>query len=352
MQSDTSTGGQGRGQIRSALDAAAPASRIKGDLVVGTMASGASIAIPYVAVKGARPGPCLWVNGQVHGVEINGILAALDFVNGLDPQAMTGTVIVTGTANPLAFDARRKAAPQDDNDLDQTFPGRDSGFIAERMAALFFREAKECADLLISMHTNSPQFDGKPYGVYKQHPNGKVSEHELLLYQAAFDPSVCCHMSIEPGRGELLGNIAGAIDYQLLAIGIPAFMIELGGGQRAEPAFIAQAVKGMRAAARRLGVLPDEPAPALPASVRKVTRRGHVTFDRGGLYRARRVPGEVVKAGEVHGEVMDLYGDVVQTMKLPYDAIVICMRRDPVVHTGDRFVYVGQEWSDYPLDRA
>ena len=116
MQSDTSTGGQGRGQIRSALDAAAPASRIKGDLVVGTMASGASIAIPYVAVKGARPGPCLWVNGQVHGVEINGILAALDFVNGLDPQAMTGTVIVTGTANPLAFDARRKAAPQDDND--------------------------------------------------------------------------------------------------------------------------------------------------------------------------------------------------------------------------------------------
>ncbi|MBI3057447.1 MAG: peptidase M14, partial [Betaproteobacteria bacterium] len=31
---------------------------------------------------------------------------------------------------------------------------------------------------------------------------------------------------------------------------------------------------------------------------------------------------------------------------LPYDLIVIGMRRDPVVHTGERFAFVGQEWDE------
>lgn len=109
--------------VGKALDGMSPASRTKGKISVGTMASGAEIAIPYVALKGAKPGPCLWINGQVHGTEINGIFAALDFLNELDASKLGGSVVVTATANPLALDARRKFAPQDDQDLDQSFPG-------------------------------------------------------------------------------------------------------------------------------------------------------------------------------------------------------------------------------------
>ena len=110
------------------------------------MASGAAIAIPWVALVGARPGKCLWINGQVHGNEVTGIVAALRFAGRLDPASLSGTVVVTSTGNPLGLDGRLHNVPQDNNNLDQSYPGRAGGFTAERLAAIvggqvpFYRE--------------------------------------------------------------------------------------------------------------------------------------------------------------------------------------------------------------------
>lgn len=331
----------GPGQTLESLQAGA---RANGRIAVGTLASGAEIAIPYVAVKGAADGPCLWINGQVHGNEINGVLAALDFANRLDAWKLRGALVVTATANPLALDARRKSAPQDDQDLDQAYPGREAGFITDRLAHALFSAARATANALVNMHTMSHAFESKPYGVYKLHPKAQVKEAELLRLIAPFRPSVVCRMSVAPGKGELPGNIAGALDYQLLEAGIPAFMIELGGGSRAEAHYIAQGAEGFRGLAQRLGML--EGRPDAPEKLRRVTRRAHVVFAHGGLFRASKAPGELVRAGEPMGEVTDLWGRVVETMTLPYDLVVIGMRRDPVVHSGDRFAFVGQEWDE------
>ena len=332
--------------IKQTLADATAGSRFKGALPLGTMASGAPISIPFVGIKGAESGPCLWVNGQVHGIEMNGVVAALDFINSLDAARLRGSVVVTATANPLAMDARRKTAPQDDNDLDQTFPGRSDGFIAERFASVMFEETAALADTLINMHTNAATFFGKPYSVYKNHPDSNVQESLLLRYQAAFNPSVACLMDIKPGKGELLGNISGALDYQLLARGIPAFMIELGGGGRAEAPYIAQGVQGMRGVAAQMGILPENDGSKIMASqLRRTTRRRHLTFDHGGLYRTSYHPGDLVKAGSVMGEVMNLHGEVVDRIALDKDVILICTRADPVVHTGDRFHFVAEEWT-------
>ena len=328
--------------VKKLLDSMTAASRANGTIPVGTMASGAPIAIPYLVVKGSASGPCLWINGQVHGNEINGIFAALDFANALDLRNLKGAVVVTATGNPLAFDARRKTAPPDDQDLDQSYPGRANGFTTERMAHALFAEASAAATTLVNMHTMSHHFEAKPYGVYKVHGSARVSEDELLTLMAPFHTSVACRMSVDPGQGELPGNIAGALDYQMLAVGIPAFMIELGAGSRADRNDIAQGIAGLDGMARRLGMLPALSVEPLP--LRRVTRRTHVTFDHGGLFRACRTPGEVVRAGEPMGEVMSVWGEVLETMTLPYDCIIIGIRRDPVVHSGDRFGFVAQAW--------
>lgn len=57
-----------------------------------------------------------------------------------------------------------------------------------------------------------------------------------------------------------------------------------------------------------------------------------------------------MQAGEPMGEVMDVWGRVVETMTLPYDAVIIGMRRDPVVHTGARFAFVGQSSEEVTVD--
>jgi len=329
--------------VKTMLDGVAPGGRAKGKIPAGSMASGAEIAIPFVIMKGAQPGPCLWINGQVHGNEINGIFAALDFLNGLAPASLKGSVVVTATANPLALDARQKFAPPDLLDLDQSFPGGPSGFTTEQIAHAFFSEVKATASVLINMHTMSPPFEAKPYAVYKVHPNGKVSENQLLRMIAPFKPTVACRMSVDSNQGELPGNIAGALDYQLAAIGIPAFMIELGAGGRAMADDIRQGMEGFIGVAQQLKILDGGRG---AQTVRRVTRRGHLTFRSGGLFRTSRQPGETVRTGEPLGELLNVWGELVDRPSLGRDVVIIGIRRDPVVHSGDRVGFVAYEWDD------
>jgi len=327
------------------LAMAEPGSLATGAIFVGRLASGAAVEIPYVIAKGAKPGKCLWLNGQVHGDEINGIVAALDFARELDLSELSGSVVVSSTANPLAFDGRRKKAPQDDIDLDQSFPGSAGGLSSERMAKIFF-EACACADVVVNLHTMGTTFDADPYAVYKVHPNGRVSEETLLHLVAPFAPAVACRMNVAGGTGELPGNLAGALDFQCLDRGQIAFMVELGGGGRLVAEHVAQGITGFEGLARRLGLLPG--AAVAPAELRQVTKRRHVTCAEGGIFRVLARPATVIPAGQPLGEVMDLHGVVHEQITLPFDALVIGIRRDPVVHFGDRVAFVAEHWSNVP----
>lgn len=321
--------------------------RKTGTLRIGSMSSGMEIGLPYVAVRGARPGKTLWLHGQVHGDEINGMVAALRFANSLDPQAMHGNLVVTPTGNPHALDLRRKRNPYDDLDLDQCYPGSAQGLISERLAHALFSEIRGTASLVINLHTMNPLFDSKAYAVYKLHPGSGIEEAALLRAIAFFEPNVACRMDVG-GKGELPGNIAGALDYQCLAAGIPAFMLELGGGSRYEAGNVALAELGFARLAGHMGILPGG-ADDTPAAVRRVTRRGWITFAHGGLFVPEVEAGVTLKAGSVLGASMDLHGSPLETIRLANDGIVIGLRRDPVMHTGERAAFIAHEWDEVKL---
>lgn len=330
------------GMIGDLLASLKEPARRTGCIKVGTMASGMEITLPYVVIRGAHPGKTLWLHGQVHGDEINGMVAALNFARSLSENDLHGNVVVTPTGNPHALDARRKRNPYDDLDLDQQYPGNSNGLVSDRLAAALFAEIKGVADLVINLHTMNPLFDSKAYAVYKVHPQSGIGEIELLRAISLFAPNVACRMDID-SKAELPGNIAGALDYQCLAAGIPSFMIELGGGSRYEPDNVAFAERGFRSLARYLGILP-EPALAKPAAIRRVTRRGWMTAVHGGLFVPALIGGQDASAGEMIGQTMNLLGEMVEEPRLQQDSVIIGLRRDPVVHTGDRLAFVALEW--------
>ncbi|HZZ95288.1 MAG TPA: M14 family metallopeptidase [Usitatibacter sp.] len=335
------------GRIREFLRGAGPAIE-RSSIRVGSMASGMAVELPFVAVRGGKPGATLWLHGQVHGDEINGMVAALRFVGALDPAVLSGNVVVTPTGNPQALDARRKRNPYDELDLDQSYPGSASGLISERLAFALMDEIRGTADLVLNLHTLNPLFDARPYAVYKVHAQGGVDEKRLLAFIAQFEPNVACRMDVG-GKGELPGNIAGALDYQCLALGIPAFMVELGGGSRYEAEPVALAIRGFERVARAMGILGTGAAPE-PRVVRRVTRRSWVTADHGGLFVAETPAGAAFDAGACLGRVMDLHARVVQEARLDQRGIAIAVRRDPVVHTGERLAFIANEWDEVPTE--
>ncbi|MBU2284799.1 MAG: succinylglutamate desuccinylase/aspartoacylase family protein, partial [Gammaproteobacteria bacterium] len=304
----------------------------------------------YVALRGARPGRTLWLHGQVHGDEINGIVAALQFVRGLDAEAMSGNVVVTPTGNPQALDARRKRNPYDELDLDQSYPGNVDGLITERVAHALMNEVKGVADVLINLHTMNPLFDAPPYTVYKHHPASGITEDQLLAAIACFHPHLACRQDVG-GKGELPGNIAGALDYQCLAAGTLAFMLELGSGSRLQPNNVALAERGFAALAQQMGILPGTQAPS-PASLRTVSRRGWVTAREGGLFVPRYQAGDLVKKGQSMGDLLGMDGSATPVPVFERDGILIGLRSDPVVHTGERLAFVAWEWADRQTPRV
>src|SRR5699024_933003 len=113
------------GEIQKLLQQGTRSGKHTGNIEVGSMASGMRIHLPYIVVRGKYPGKTLWLHGQVHGDEINGIVAALNFMETLDADKMHGNVVFTPTGNPHALDLRKKRNPYDDLDLDQCYPGNE-----------------------------------------------------------------------------------------------------------------------------------------------------------------------------------------------------------------------------------
>jgi predicted deacylase len=322
-------------------------STVKHDrLRVGTMSSGMIISIPVTIIKGRSDGPCLWVNGQVHGNELNGVVAAVELGRRLRPESLSGSVVITPTANPLGLDNHTKTAAQDLQDLDQTFPGNAGGLTTNLMAHVLFSEVKTVASCLVNLHTMGSIHDSKPYCVYKVDSGGAIAEDTLLRMTSYFNPSVSCRMDIG-GAGELPGNIAGALDYQCLLAGIPAFMVELGQGSWYTPENVEIAVSGLMKLAQDLGILAGTPETG--SMVRRVTARQWVILREGGLFLSTRKPGETIPANETIGQVLDMHGRTVCDVSLPKDCIIVGIRRDPVVHSGDRVAFVATQWDSVAL---
>lgn len=320
----------------------------RGRITLGTRATGAEISISYIVVIGREPGPTLWINGQVHGTEVCAIVAGIEFCRSIDPASLKGAVVFTASGNPLALESRTWSTQQDfGQNLDTSFPGRANGFITERMAERLLREILAVRPaLLLSMHAQGTDFESKVYGVYKLPPNCAIDPTHLYRYLRIFQPFAICHQSVAPGSGEHPGNHAGALDYLALGNGIPAFMVELGVAQRATPEQVRFGAECYRGVCAELGMLAPSNSHSAATRTHLVTARGHCNSNAGGIWQTPLTPGVVVKAGDPIGTICDLTGIVVDTVTMPMDVLVIALRLDPIVHTGDSVAYLAQVWTE------
>src|SRR5262245_18443395 len=67
--------------------------KVRGALKVAEDADGTPVVLPLTIATGRKPGPVAWIQAATHGDEYGGPRALQDVVRGLDPAAMTGTVI-------------------------------------------------------------------------------------------------------------------------------------------------------------------------------------------------------------------------------------------------------------------
>ena len=104
--------------------------------------------------RGSRPGPTLCVIAGVHGDEINGCEIARRVSASIEPEKLSGTLLVMPAANVHGFRTGNRYMA-DRRDLNRSFPGSRDGSVASLVAhAIFTHVVKRC-EYLIDLHTGS-----------------------------------------------------------------------------------------------------------------------------------------------------------------------------------------------------
>lgn len=321
---------------------AAPGEVGHGHLKVGELAMNAELLVPVLIVNGAQDGPVLWLNGAVHGDELNAFMATRNICRSVKADELAGGLVCTPVCNPLAVQWRNKINPYDFLDLDQQFPGKPDGQYSQRVAHILFSEVRSVANALVSFHTVATSFEAEPYAVYKLAPGmPKAICDKVEALAMAFGARATCRVDLSSATGEIPGGVAGALDINCSLVGIPAFMAEVGSGGRFQPDAIATAEAGIRRVMAHLGI--SGPADAPPADRILIEKRGFLYSDFAGFLDLRVRSGATVPEDGTMGSVIDLFSEL-GLVRAPAGAHILMTRQEPVVHVGDRIAFLGLEW--------
>lgn len=268
---------------------------------------GTPVNVSVVAAYGIRERPRLVFVAGVHGDEIQGMHGLHALLHRLDPGHVSGTLIAVMCANPLAFQAGRRCAPQDDVDLNRVFPGDLKGSVSCRLAFNLFNKAVAGADFVLTLHSWGSAGVVMPYVEY---PAGDSAVAKASFESAAaFGVDMLTPLEWHPGLLPAAANRAG----------IPAAEVEIGGGATASPGLTRLYSGGMESVLRHWGLLRGAPAGA--KHPRKIRRRD-VTTPVEGLLRRRSTLGARVKAGGLLGTIVDIHGDTVAEIRSPADGVL------------------------------
>ena len=299
----------------------------RGFLEVGETGS-SPIEMPVVVVHGARSGPTLCLTGGVHATEYPGQTAVRELTRQLDPAAMAGTVIAIPVVNIPMFVARSAfVSPIDGLNLNRVAPGRPDGTITELIAHTLFSEVLSLATHHIDCHGGDLTEILWPYAAYRM--TGKPEQDATGEAMArCYSPRI---VSLFREGTPLIP--LGTVTTEAAKRGIASILGECGSAGGLDPADVRTHVHGITNVMRFLGMLPGEPV--VPANQLVGTSQFVVQARRGGLLRLSVGIGETVSEGQTLGEIWDLFGDVVETLRAPARGIVRIIWTHKVVNSGD-----------------
>ncbi len=286
------------------------------------------LELPFAILEGPEPGPCLLVTAGVHGSEFCSIEAALRMTR-LDPQEIRGTLLVLPILNLAGFRARSiYVMPQDGKNLNRMFPGRADGTAGERLAHWLVTRVYPQADAYLDLHGGDLSESLMPFSLF---PKGSDASKTLAT---VFGLPV----AVEAGGEGYTINAAGKL-------GVPSVLAEVGGNGLWDETGVAQLHDGILRTMRHLGMLArDVPPP--PQAAPQVVTMWVPQAPADGLWYPAKELSEPVEAGEVLGEIRDVFGKVLAAVPSERTGFILYRLTSLSVNAGEALLGVGTPIAD------
>ncbi len=304
---------------------AEPGSIARGVIPVTTLAGGTPLDIPVVIVNGINAGPVFWVNGAIHGDEPEGPLACQIALREVDPSQLSGTLVMCPVVNVPAFEAAQRGNPADtfSYDMNRIYPGRENGYLSERVAAAHAAAMGPLADFEISIHSG-----------------GAHSFLDKSMFIDESPESVELGTAMGPGWGCIMSNFnpSGSPMAYLKKLGKVGITVELGGRSATSPEAFARI--GRELANSILNILRHYkmyPGQAEYPSPRYKGQQEALLAPASGIFVPE--PGvqflTMMKKGDRIARIKSIFGDELGEITAPADGMFFGLRALPNVTTGD-----------------
>ena len=311
-----------------------------GAFKVGELNDSSPVEVPVCIVRGAARGPVLWLQNAIHGDEYVGLGGIQWVLRDVRPEQLAGTIVAIPAANPLAFRARGRAAPQDGMDANRSYPGKPLETAmhltahTELLVYELFRYMMEYADVIVDCHDGSTVCTMAPYAAYYEGP--------AEFQKASRALAIASGMTIvwRTMGGFTAEKFPNSLKVYLGQKGVPGLTLEVGGRGQLDRADVARMHGALMNILRHLGMIEGQVTVPEPAVF--INKGNWMRPAAGGVFWPEVQPAQRVRKGDLFAVVTDLFGREKERLLCPADGIVVGVRVSGTTHSGEYCGNVGE----------
>ena len=132
-----------------------------------TTHGGFDVSVPVHAIKGAHEGPTVLIQAGLSGLEVEPALTLPGLVNEINPEDLSGTLLLVPLFNMSGFEFEQENLMWDNKNLHSLSKGRTDGTVSEVLVHRYFEKFVKQADLVLEIRTGAQWSYGHYVSLFK-----------------------------------------------------------------------------------------------------------------------------------------------------------------------------------------
>lgn len=297
-----------------------------------------STFVPVTIFHGVKSGPVLGITAGVHGYEYPPILAAQELNRKIDPQKLSGTVILVQLANVPAFLGRSPYVnPMDGKNLNRSFPGDPNGTITQRIAHMITSDIITKSDFFVDMHAGDAPEDLRAYNAWYQSdalPEVSKKGKEMALAMG-FDYSIIFNIKQERLKTPSIYCSQEAFHRKIPSVDIECGRLGIPGKVETK-----RIVDGMISLLKHLQMF-DGISSESKIKPTIIAKRVSLKSKSTGLFYTEKKAGDLIKKGELMGYTTDFFGNTLEKIIASESGVILYMIGTPPINKDETLMSVG-----------
>lgn len=298
-----------------------------------------STFIPITVFHGSKSGSVLGITAGIHGYEYPPILAAQQLIQKINPQELSGTVILVQAANIPAFLGRSPFLnPLDRKNLNRSFPGDSTGSLTQKMAHVITSKVIAKSDYFLDMHAGDAPEDLISYNAwYHSETMPEVSQKgKDMALSMGFDYSIIFNIEEERLKKPSLYCSQEAFHRKIPSVDIECGRLGIPGKAETD-----QITNGVILLLNHLKMIDlNKKIPSIKKPI-IIAKRFAIKSKSTGLFYTEKKAGDYIKKGETVGYVTDFFGKTLESFIAPQSGMILYMIGTPPINKDETVMNVG-----------